>query len=553
MASTKQNTTAQASTQTANTASANDSVKSIADALASLPKETEQTMKGFLDQQMANAKNVNDELVEQFGSAIDNSEFADSMKEVKEAFRKKAENDAKNQDAEKQKEHFTKIQNDLDKILEIQGEALRADVKRDETVYNDTALNDVEEKADEKVDENTDVVKEDIKPVDVKVDVQLPETETEIAKEDSAADVPSKEENLLNDIVSAQTEQNALLTDIGQKLTDVGADDNVDEDKPTEPSKEESLLKDIVSAQTEQNVLLNDIGQKLTEPEVNEVPEDNTPKEPTEPDDANVAQQDSEPDEATKATETAFAEVNTNLGKINDSIDDMLDELGDSVANTDVDEPQPISVNVDVVNPEKDVEENPDAETKPQSVELAKDSLNSIRELVDEAKQNETELMEAMNKQNEKSLEDVEPSKSDSITEIANDISGATDAMNNQDETPLESKEDEKVAPEDSKRLDQAVAEKNTQFDEATDQVSSMEEQTMVLDPRMDMAARAERDITPVLNEVQMFNRMSLTKEEIQVLASEIGRSVAENLIDRDAEKRRDAAYLDEVERMTRG
>jgi hypothetical protein len=49
-----------------------------------------------------------------------------------------------------------------------------------------------------------------------------------------------------------------------------------------------------------------------------------------------------------------------------------------------------------------------------------------------------------------------------------------------------------------------------------------------------------------------MFNRMSLTKEEIQVLASEIGKSVAEHLIDRDGEKARDAAYLDEVERIIR-
>lgn len=90
MASTQQTKTTQTANQTKNTASANDGVQSIADALAALPKETEQTMKEFLDQQLANAKNVNDDLVEQFGSAIDNSEFAASMNEVKEAFRKDA-------------------------------------------------------------------------------------------------------------------------------------------------------------------------------------------------------------------------------------------------------------------------------------------------------------------------------------------------------------------------------------------------------------------------------------------------------------------------------
>lgn len=50
-----------------------------------------------------------------------------------------------------------------------------------------------------------------------------------------------------------------------------------------------------------------------------------------------------------------------------------------------------------------------------------------------------------------------------------------------------------------------------------------------------------------------MFNRMSLTKEEIMVLASEIGKAVRENLVDRDGDRARDAAYLDEVERMMKG
>ena len=551
MASTTTNTTTQASTKTSNTT--NDSVKSIADALAALPKETEKTMKEFLDQQMANAKNMNDELVEQFGSAIDNSDVAASMNEVKETFRKKAENDKNNVENEKQQETFTKIQNDLDRILEIQGEALRADVKRDETIYNDRAVNEVEEKSDEKVDDETDVVKEDVKPVEVKVDVQLPEVEKEPDKEDVASNVPSNEENLLKDIVSAQTEQNTLLNDIGQKLSDVNTEDKVDEtaqkeslpdikDEATddniqkEPSKEEALLGDIASAQTEQNALLNDIGQKLSEV-----------------DNDDVAQQEVVANDVPALTETAFAEVNENLGKINTSIDDMLEELGDSVANTDVNEPQPITVNVDVEQPEKDTEKEQEGTTpKPQSVELAEDSLNSIRELVDTSKQNEEKLLEQMNKHVE-SKDKVEEFKQDSMTELANDISGATDAMNTQHETKLDRHEDEPFTPDDDKRIEQAETKQDNRFDEDTKQAAENDDQPMVLDRRMDIAERAARDITPALNEVQLFNRMSLTKEEILVLASEIGKAVRENLVDRDADKKLEAARLDEVERILRG
>lgn len=577
MASPTPNTTTQASTQTANAASANDSVKSIADALAALPKE--QTMKDFLDQQTANAKNMNDKLVEQFGSAIDNSDIAESLNEVRDAFRKKEANQEQNAESEKQAEHFAKIQNDLDRILEIQGEALRADVKRDETIYNDRAVSELEEKNDEKVDEETDVAKEDIKPVEVKVDVQLPETEQEPEKEDAASNVSNNEENLLKDIVAGQTEQNTLLNDIGQKLTDVDTEDKVDENVQQEPSNEENLLNDLVSAQAEQNSLLNDIGQKL--PDIkDEATDDNAPKEPskeetllgdiasaqneqnallndigqklTEVDNADDLQQDSAPNDVPTATETAFAEVNDNLGKINTSIDDMLDELGDSIANTDVNEPQPITVNVDVEQPEKEADKEQDATPKTQSVELAEDSLNSIRELVDTAKQNETDLIESMNKQKVDLNNNVEPPKQDSMTELANDISGATDAMNNQDEHRPEQREDEKSTPDDDKRVEQAETEQNLQFDEDTRQVAELDEPPVMLDRRMDMVERSERDITPALNEVQMFNRMSLTKEEIQVLASEIGKAVAENIVDRDADKKRDEAYLEEVERIVR-
>ena len=580
MASTNQTKTTQTANQTKNTASANDGVQSIADALAALPKETEQTMKEFLDQQLANAKNVNDDLVEQFGSAIDNSEFAASMNEVKEAFRKDADQRAKSEENAKQQEYLTSIQNDLERILENQGEALRADVTRDDAV-NDTSLNEVEHKDDEKVDEETDVVKEDIKPTEVKVDVQLPEMSKDDSYEegetkepsksetllgniesgqeeqnsllndirDKLSDVdsnyaetdesetnePSKSETLLENIESAQNEQNALLDDIGQKLTDVDSNDT-DESKSNVPSNEENLLKDIVTAQDEQNTLLNDIGQKLTEV-----------------DDVNVEQ----PEEATKDvhndTELNVAEVNDSLGKINDSLDDILDQFGESVANTDVNEPVPVNVHVDVntqqPETEKDIDEKED---KTQSVELAESSLDSLRELADTVKENEADLLEKMNNNAVTSNEENEPTQKNSITELANDISGASDAMNNQDDTPLKSREDEKVSATENEHIDRD-ADKSLQYDEDVNQFADMEERAPVLDTRMDMAARAERDVTPVLNDVQMFSRMSLTTEEIHVLASEIGKAVAENMIDREGDKERDAAYIDEVERIVRG
>ena len=580
MASTNQTKTTQTANQTKNTASANDGVQSIADALAALPKETEQTMKEFLDQQLANAKNVNDDLVEQFGSAIDNSEFAASMNEVKEAFRKDASQRAQAEENAKQQEYLTSIQNDLERILENQGEALRAEVTRDDAV-NDTSLNEVEHKDDEKVDEETDVVKEDIKPTEVKVDVQLPEMSKDDSDDegeskepsksetllgniesgqeeqnsllndirDKLSDVdsnsaesdesetkePSKSETLLENIESAQNEQNALLDDIGQKLTDVDSNDT-DESKSNVPSNEENLLKDIVTAQNEQNALLNDIGQKLTDV-----------------DDVNVEQ----PEEATKDvhndTELDVAEVNNSLGKINDSLDDILDQFGESVANTDVNEPVPVNVHVDVdtkqPETEKDIDEK---EEKTQSVELAESSLDSLRELADTVKENESDFLEKLNNNAVTSNEENEPTQKNSITELANDISGASDAMNNQDDTPLKSREDEKVSATENEHIDRD-ADKSLQYDEDVNQFADMEERAPVLDTRMDMAARAERDVTPVLNDVQMFSRMSLTTEEIHVLASEIGKAVAENMIDREGDKERDAAYIDEVERIVRG
>ena len=255
MASTQQTKTTQTANQTKNTASANDGVQSIADALAALPKETEQTMKEFLDQQLANAKNVNDDLVEQFGSAIDNSEFAASMNEVKEAFRKDAGQRAQAEENAKQQEYLTSIQNDLERILENQGEALRADVTRDDAV-NDTSLNEVEHKDDEKVDEETDVVKEDIKPTEVKVDVQLPEMSKDDSDDEGESKEPSKSETLLGNIESGQEEQNSLLNDIRDKLSDVDSNSaESDESETKEPSKSETLLENIESAQNEQNAL----------------------------------------------------------------------------------------------------------------------------------------------------------------------------------------------------------------------------------------------------------------------------------------------------------
>lgn len=580
MASTQQTKTTQTANQTKNTASANDGVQSIADALAALPKETEQTMKEFLDQQLANAKNVNDDLVEQFGSAIDNSEFAASMNEVKEAFRKDAGQRAQAEENAKQQEYLTSIQNDLERILENQGEALRAEVTRDDAV-NDTSLNEVEHKDDEKVDEETDVVKEDIKPTEVKVDVQLPEMSKDDSDDESETKEPSKSETLLGNIESSQEEQNSLLNDIRDKLSDVDSNSaETDESESNEPSKSETLLENIESAQNEQNALLDDIGQKLTDVDSNDTDESkaNVPSNEenllkdivtaqneqnaflndigqklTEADDVNVEQ----PEEATKDvhndTELDVAEVNDSLGKINDSLDDILDQFGESVANTDVNEPVPVNVHVDVdtkqPETEKDIDEK---EEKTQSVELAESSLDSLRELADTVKENESDFLEKLNNNAVTSNEENEPTQKNSITELANDISGASDAMNNQDDTPLKSREDEKVSATENEHIDRD-ADKSLQYDEDVNQFADMEERAPVLDTRMDMAARAERDVTPVLNDVQMFSRMSLTTEEIHVLASEIGKAVAENMIDREGDKERDAAYIDEVERIVRG
>ena len=569
MATTQQNKSTQTSNQTVNNASTNNDIKSIADALAALPKETEQTMKGFLDQQMANAKNVNDALVEQFGSAIDNSEIAATVKEVNEAFRKSSNTEEKDAENEKQQTLLGNIQNDLDRILEIQGDSLRAEVTRDEAV-NDANLNEVENKSEEKTDEDADVVNEDIKPTEVSTDErdanEPSKTETllgsiesvqeeqnsllndirdkltdadanSVETDESESDVPSRSETLLGNIESAQNEQNALLNDIGQKLTDVDTNEtDADESKSNVPSNEENLLKDIVTAQDEQNALLNDIGEKLTEV-----------------DDGNVEQPEEAAKDVPNETELRVSEVNDNLGNINDTLDDILEQFGDSVANTDVNEPMPIDVHVDVESKQTEKEHVPEETTvTPQSVELGDASLDSLREIADIVKQNEDELIEKIGNQ-EVSTEEKESANKNSITELANDISGASDSMNNQDDTPLKTRDEEKAAPTETAEKEQSVADNRTPFDVDTNQASAMEEQSPVLDARMDMAARAERDITPVLNDVQMFNRMSLTKEEIHVLASEIGKAVAENMIDREGDKKRDAAYLEEVERIIGG
>ena len=553
MADINQNKSTQTSNQKVNQTSGNDSIKSLADALAALPKDTEQTMKGFLDQQMANAKNVNDELVEQFGSAIDNSDIAASLNEVKDYFRKSNEERKQDEEAAKQQEFMSNIQNDLERIMEIQGDSLRAELKRDEAV-NDANLNEVETKEDEKVDENTDVVKEDIKPTEVKVDVQLPQLE-EKETADNVPVEPSKEETLLGDIAKAQKEQNSLLNDIGQKLSEVD-ETEPDEVKSNETSNEENLLNDIVTAQTEQNELLSDIGKKLPDVDSNEPVIDNNEINNKLPEaDENATETPDEPKEdKSDETEKRVSEVNDSLGKINDSLDDILDQFGDSVANTDINEPVPVNVHVDVENrqpePEKAAEEISD---EPKSVELAEGSMNSLRELADTIKQNEEDLFEKLGNQAVESNAENARLNKESITELANDISGASDAMNNQDDTPLKPRADEKAETEDNSRNERPVSEKSLQFDEETNQATAMDEPAPVLDTRMDMAARAERDITPTLNEVQMFNRMSLTKEEILVLASEIGKAVRENLVDREGDRSRDAAYLDEVERMMKG
>ena len=509
MATTQQTQTNPTATQATNKTPSNDGVQSIADALAALPKETEHTMKEFLNQQAANAKNANDELVEQFGSAIDNSEFAASLNEVKDAFRKDANKEETDAENAKQREFLSNIQNDLDRILENQGDALRADVTRDDAV-NDAAINEDERKDEEKVEDDTEIVKDDVK--------------SNAADNDETTE-PSNEESLLSDIASAQTEQNALLKNIGDTLSGIDVNEpTTDESKPDVPTKESTLLEDIASAQTEHNKLLNDIGEKLTEADSNEPVTDES-KEPSK-------------DEALLGDI-----VSERLGNINESLDDILEQLGESVANTDVNEPIPVNVHVEVPEEKSDT---------PQAVELSDESLTSLKELADEVKQNENDLIEKFTDEGGVSTEENTLLDKDSITELANDISGAADTMNSQDNTLLPVRVDEKVSSTEMEPNDR-TADKSSNYDEDLNQVSETETPSPLLDTRMDMAARAERDVTPVLNDVQLFNRMSLSMEEIRVLASEIGKAVAKNMKDPEGERARDAAYIDEVERIVRG
>ena len=553
MATTQQNQTTPTATQATNKTPSNDGVQSIADALAALPKETGQTMKEFLNQQAANAKNANDELVEQFGSAIDNSEFAASLNEVKNAFRKDANKEETDAENAKQREFLSNIQNDLDRILENQGDALRADVTRDDAV-NDAAINEDERKDEEKVEDDTEIVKDDVK--------------SNAADNDETTE-PSNEESLLSDIASAQSEQNTLLADIGEKLTEADANEPVP-DETTEPSNEESLLSDIASAQTEQNALLKNIGDTLSGIDVNEPTTDESKpdvptKESTLLEDIASAQTEHNKllnDIGEKLTEADSNEpvtdeskepskdeallgdiVSERLGNINESLDDILEQLGESVANTDVNEPIPVNVHVEVPEEKSDT---------PQAVELSDESLTSLKELADEVKQNENDLIEKFTDEGGVSTEENALLDKDSITELANDISGAADTTNSQDNSLLPVRVDEKVSATEMEPNDR-TADKSSNYDEDLNQVSETEAPSPLLDTRMDMAARAERDVTPVLNDVQLFNRMSLSMEEIRVLASEIGKAVAKNMKDPEGERARDAAYIDEVERIVRG
>ena len=551
MATTQQNQTTPTATQATNKTPSNDGVQSIADALAALPKETEQTMKEFLNQQAANAKNANDELVEQFGSAIDNSEFAASLNEVKDAFRKDANKEETDAENAKQREFLSNIQNDLDRILENQGDALRADVIRDDAV-NDAAINEDERKDEEKVDDDTEIIKEDVK--------------SNAADNDETTE-PSNEESLLSDIASAQAEQNTLLADIGEKLTEADSNEPVP-DETTEPSNEESLLSDIASAQAEQNALLKNIGETLSGIDVNEPTTDESkPDVPTKEstllegiasaqtehnkllNDIGEKLSDSNEPVTDESKEPSKDEallgdiVSERLGNINESLDDILEQLGESVANTDVNEPIPVNVHVEVPEEKSDT---------PQAVELSDESLTSLKELADEVKQNENDLIEKFTDEGGVSTEENALLDKNSTTELANDISGAADAMNTQDNSPLPVRVDEKVSATESEPNDR-TADKSSNYDEDLNQVSETEAPSPLLDTRMDMDARAERDVTPVLNDVQLFNRMSLSMEEIRVLASEIGKAVAKNMKDPEGERARDAAYIDEVERIVRG
>ena len=316
-----------------------------------------------------------------------------------------------------------------------------------------------------------------------------------------------------------------MLADIGEKLTEADSNEPVpDETTEPVPTKESTLLEGIASAQTEHNKLLNDIGEKLTEADSNEPVTDES-KEPSK-------------DEALLGDI-----VSERLGNINESLDDILEQLGESVANTDVNEPIPVNVHVEVPEEKSDT---------PQAVELSDESLTSLKELADEVKQNENDLIEKFTDEGGVSTEENALLDKNSTTELANDISGAADAMNTQDNSPLPVRVDEKVSATESEPNDR-TADKSSNYDEDLNQVSETEAPSPLLDTRMDMDARAERDVTPVLNDVQLFNRMSLSMEEIRVLASEIGKAVAKNMKDPEGERARDAAYIDEVERIVRG
>lgn len=537
MATTQQTQTTQTPNQAASKTPSNDGVQSIADALSALPKENEQTMKEFLNQQMANAKNANDELVEQFGSAIDNSEFAASLNEVKEAFRRDADKEERDAENANQREFLSNIQNDLDRILENQGDALRADVTRDDAV-NDAALNEDERKDDETVDEDTDIVNEDVKPVEVKVDVELPQKESSDVADNDETNGHAKEETLLSDIASAQTEQNSLLNDIGEKLSDIDINEPAtDEPKKDIPTKDEALLGDIVSAQAEQTTLLTDIGEKLVGS------------------DKSVPENTVFPDIGDKLADSdkSVPDVIEALGNLNDSLDDILEQFGESVANTDVNEPVSVNVQVEVeTNHTEPLEVPAENHDTPLAVELAEGSLNSLKSLVDEANQNGNGLIDKLTDDGGVSTEENALIDTKSMTELANDISGAADAMNAQDNSTLPVMVDEKVSATEMEP-DYRTADKSSNYDEDVNQVSGTEEPSPPLDNRMDVAARAERDVTPVLNDIQLFNRMSLSMEEIRVLASEIGKAVAESMKDPEGDRARDAAYIDEVERIMRG
>lgn len=518
-------------------------IVSIADALAALPKSTEHTMKGFLERQMANEKTLNDSLVEQFGSAIDNSEFAASMNDVKKSFRPQDVETQTQPNADIQIDYLSKIQSDLDRILEIQGDTLRVDVRRDETVIDAGAMGEDDNKSE---DEDDDAVATLPVPEQHKEE-QLESDDAEVRHHQQDGESDSVEpadyeqgssKGLLAELVAAHGEQNSLLSDIGDKLAEANGDNAVSlDDVVDDRDSSTDVLSDMTSAQREQTSTRSGIGYPLPDavdgnPDTTDVPvSDDTPVE------AVVRDIDAE----------------RGLEKISATLDEILSRFGNSVDNDGDGDPVHVDVNVnlDKSNSASDARLDSSSDTE-RNDSRADEVPGRIVGGVDTEPLNEREddASSGESLPSSRDFSNVQPD--DSITSLANTAAGAMDAMNIQDDMRGEPDEAELTDSDDRERAGHHDYSMDDRMDADIVEDKYVEDDHPELDVRMAMEARKERDVDPNLSEVQLFNRMSLTADEIHVLASEIGKAVAENIVDREGEKARTVAYLDEVEKIVK-